>query len=138
MTVGRDIGGRFTGETHRGRPIGSTNRKARHALSAATLEAVQGTASEAVRQLRAKVSGGDMGAIRFVLEYCLPRGGRTIFLGSSEPNALLDAIAEGTVSPDEAARLAQAFKTTIEASEVKELTAKVEELELILGGLTKR
>lgn len=111
VSVGRDQAGRFTGEGG-GRIPGVPNapRADKRALANATLEAVQATGSEAIRQLRAKVQQGEWAAIRLVLEYCLPKGGRTVELDSSDPNALLDAIADGTVSPDEAARLAQALK----------------------------
>ena len=140
MTVGsaRDQAGRFTGEGG-GRIPGIPNapRADKRALANATLEAVQATSSEAIRQLRAKVQQGEWAAIRLVLEYCLPKGGRTVELDSSDPNALLDAIADGTVSPDEAARLAQALKTTMEASDVAELNRKVEELELLITSLAK-
>ena len=79
-----------------------------------------------------------MGAIKLVLDYTLPRNGRTIELESSDPNALIDAAAMGEISPDEAARLAQAYKTAGDASEMKELKRQVEELELLIGSLTKR
>lgn len=138
MKAVRDMAGRFTGENG-GRRVGQVNRTRsdKQALASATLEAVQATAGAAVRQLREKVSSGDMAAIRFVLEYSLPRGGRTIPLGSSDPSALLDAIADGIVSPDEAARLSQSFKTAIEASEVKELTRKIEELETLVLSMAR-
>lgn len=133
---GRQSNGQFTNSPlNRGKPPGARHRKAEMAKS--MLEAVQASGSEAVRQLRLKLTDGDWVAIKYVLDYSLPRNGRTIELGSSDPNALLDAIAEGAVSPDEAARLSQAIKTTIEAAEIKDLTHKVEELELLVSSLRK-
>lgn len=115
-----------------GRPKGSRNKISRN-----TLTAVQSLSSEAVMQLKTKMQSGDMQAIRLILEYTLPRGGRSIELDSSEPNALIDAAAMGDISPDEAARLAQAYKTAGDASELKEIKRQIEELEMLITALKR-
>ncbi|WP_103729573.1 hypothetical protein [Novosphingobium sp. HII-3] len=116
-----------------GRPRGSKNK-----VSLTSLKAVQDLSSEAVAKLRERVTAGDMGAIKLVLEYTLPKGGRTVELDSTDPNAIIDAAAMGEISPDEAARLAQATKTASEAAELKDLKRQVEELELLITSLSKR
>ena len=115
-----------------GRPKGAKNK-----VSRLTLESVQALSSEAVLHLKERMRAGDMGAIRLILEYTLPRGGRTIDLGTSDPNAICDAAAHGDISPDEAARLAQAFKTAGDAAELKEIKRQVEELELLISSLKR-
>lgn len=115
-----------------GRPKGSKNK-----ISRDTLNAVQGLSSEAVFKLRERLQDGDMGAIRLILEYTLPKGGRTIDLGTNDPNAITDAAAHGEISPDEAARLAQAVKTVGDAAELQELKRQVEELELIISSIKR-
>ncbi|WP_019516172.1 hypothetical protein [Sphingomonas sp. Mn802worker] len=130
--TGRAPDGRFL-PGFGGRKPGSKNKKGR-----ATLEAVQNLSSEAVAQLRDKVRAGEWTAVRYVLDYTLPKGGRTVELDSNDPNAIIDAAAMSEISPEEAARLSQAFKTAADASDVKELKRQVEELEGIIGAVTKR
>lgn len=126
--------GRFgPGNPGGGRKLGSQN-----AVSKNTLTAVQGLASEAVKQLADKMRAGDMTAIRLILQYTLPVGGRLIELETPTADAIIDAAVMGQISPDEAARLAQAFKTASDAAETKELKRQVEELEQLIGGLVKR
>ena len=115
-----------------GRPIGSKNKASRAALNA-----VQEMSSEAIDRLRDKMREGDMTAIRYILDYTLPRGGRTVELDSSDPNAIIDAAAHGIISPDEAARLAQSYKTAADAADLKEIKAQVDELELLISALKK-
>ncbi len=116
-----------------GRVRGSKNK-----VSLASLKAVQDLSSEAIAKLKERVTAGDMTAIKLVLEYTLPKGGRTVELDSSDPNAIIDAAVMGEISPDEAARLAQATKTASEAAELKDLKRQVEELELLITSLSKR
>lgn len=115
-----------------GRKLGSKNKTSRN-----TLNAVQNLASEAVNQLAERMRQGDMSAIKLILDYTLPKGGRTVELDSSDPNCLIDAAAMGDISPDESARLAQAYKTAGEASELRELKHQVEQLELLITAINK-
>jgi len=129
----RDAQGRWLPGMAPGRKPGSKNK-----TGVAELRKVQSFASEAIAKLVERMRDGDMGAVRFILEYTLPRGGRTVDLGSNEPNAIMDAATSGEISPDEAARLAQAAKTVGDAAELKELKRQVEELELLITSMTKR
>jgi hypothetical protein len=117
--------------------FGGRKRGSRNRVSHNSLVAVQALSSEAVAQLAVRMRAGDMQAIRLILEYTLPRGGRTIELESNDPNAIIDAAAHGEISPDEAARLAQAVKTAGDAAELKELKRQVEELELLISSLKR-
>lgn len=113
-------------------------RGSKNAISRNTLTSVQALASEAVAKLAERMRAGDMMAIRMILEATLPKGGRTIDLESNDPNAISDAAMMGEISPDEAARLAQAVKTSGDAAELNELKRQVEELELLITTLAKR
>jgi hypothetical protein len=117
---------------------GGRQRGSKNKVSRDTLAAVQGLSSEAVSKLAERMRAGDMGAIRLILEYTLPKGGRTIDLETNDPNAIADAAAHGEISPDEAARLAQAVKTVGDAADLRELKRQVEELELLISSLAKR
>lgn len=130
--TGRGADGRFM-PGFGGRKPGSRNKKGR-----AALDAVQALSGEAIAQLRIKLNAGEWTAIRYILDAVLPKGGRTVELDSSDPNALVDAAAMGEISPEEAARLAQAFKTAGDAADVKELKRQVDELEGLITALTKR
>lgn len=128
---GRDALGRIR-KGYGGRPPGSKNRRSIDALNG-----VQDLAPDAVSKLAILVNQSNFAAIKYVLDATLPRSGRVIELDSSDPNAIIDAAAHGIISPDEAARLAQAYKTAGDAADLKELKQQVEELELLISALKK-
>lgn len=118
---------------HGGKPKGMRNRRAR-----VTLEGVQDLAPDAVRMLGVLVNQGNPAAIKLVLEYTLPRGGRTIDLdGTADPHKLIEAVTTGEISPDEFARIAQGWKTAADAAELKEIKAQIEELEALVAAMRK-
>lgn len=121
-----------------GNPGGGRKLGSRNAVSKNTLIGIQSLSSEAVKMLADRMRSGDISAIRLILHYTLPMGGRTVELDSPDPTAIIDAAAMGSISPDEAARLAQAFKTASDASETKLLKAQLEELEQLVAGMVKR
>lgn len=120
---GRDAFGRFA-QGNLGRKPGSKNVVSRNALIA-----VQNLSSLAVMRLRERIDAGDMSAIRLCLEYTLPRGGRTIDLDTANPNAWADALAEGEISPTEAATAAQALVKLSEVAEIEDIRKRLDELE---------
>ena len=128
----RDEGGRFK-PGQGGRPPGARNRKPSGALAA-----IQSLSEEALQQLAVLVAQGNFAAIRMVLEYTLPRGGRTVDLdGTADPNELIAAVTSGEISPDEFARIAQGWKTAIDAAELKDIKAQIEELEQLISAIRK-
>lgn len=120
---------------HGGRPRGSKNK--RRAATLETQEAIEALGPAAVEQVAVALRRCESWAVKLVLDRVLPAGGRTIELNSSDPNAIIDAAAHGHISPDEAARLAQASKTVADAAELKELKAQVEQLELLITALKR-
>lgn len=133
-TTGRQSNGTFAPGHSMGRKPGSKNK---NTVARETLKSVQGLNGIAVAQLKEKILQGDMSAIKLVLSYCLPTGGRLIELDSPNPNAIIDAATNGDISPDEAARLAQAFKTAGDAADLQDLKKSVEELELLISSMRK-
>lgn len=129
--IQRGSNGQFVPGTG-GRRLGSKNRRSQQAV-----EMVFDAAPVAFNKLRAMVESGDWQAVRFVCEYVLPKGGRPVDIGSNDPNAIVDAMTQGEISPDEGARMAQAVKTIGDAAELKELKKQVEELELLIASLRK-
>ena len=116
-----------------GRPKGSRNK-----TSTKLLKDVHSLADDAFQQLATKVRAGEWAAIKLVLDYTLPRNGRTIDLdGTADPNSLIEAVTTGEISPDEFARIAQGWKTASDVSDVKELKQQVEQLELLITAVTK-
>lgn len=128
----RDRAGRFkVGQG--GRPPGSRNKKPSGALAA-----VQNLSDLAIAKLAMLVSQNSWAAIRYVLDMTLPRGGRTIDLDSTaDPNELIAAVTSGEISPDEFARIAQGWKTAVDAAEIKEIKAQIDELEQLVSALRK-
>lgn len=128
----RDGTGRFK-PGQGGRPPGVRNKKPSGALAA-----IQSLSDDALIQLGQLVREKNFAAIRLVLEYTLPRGGRTVDLdGTADPNELIAAVTTGEISPDEFARIAQGWKTASDAADLKELKQQVEELELLISALKK-
>ena len=128
----RDIVGRFK-PGQGGRPPGVRNRKPSGAL-----KAVQALSDHAIAQLATLVSQGNWAAIRYVLDMTLPRGGRAIDLdGTADPNELIAAATSGEISPDEFARLAQAWKASAEAADLADIKASISELEALVSALRK-
>lgn len=117
--------------------FGGRQKGSRNKISRSTLAGVQALSSEAVGQLAIKMREGDMTAIRYILDYTLPRGGRTIDLDTSQPNTLIDAATSGEISPDEFARIAQGWKTASDAADLKDLKHQVDQLELLISSLKK-
>lgn len=128
----RDGKGRFR-PGQGGRPFGTRNKKASGALNA-----VQALSDMAIAKLAGLVSQGNFAAIRLVLEYTLPRGGRTIDLGgSADPNDLIAAVTSGEISSEEFARMAQGWKTAAEAADLSDIKAQIAELEQLVSAIRK-
>lgn len=116
-----------------GRPKGSRNK-----TSTKLLKDVHSLADDAFEQLASKVRAGEWAAIKLVLDYTLPRNGRTIDLdGTADPNSLIEAATSGEISPDEFARMAQGWKTVTDAADIRDLKHQVEQLELLITSVTK-
>lgn len=116
-----------------GRARGSKNKTSRKLLTD-----VHSLADDAFQQLASKVRAGDWPAIKLVLDFTLPRNGRTIDLdGTADPNCLIEAATSGDISPDEFVRLAQGWKNVTDAADVKQLKYQVEQLELLITAVTK-
>jgi hypothetical protein len=116
---------------HGGKPKGMLHRKTR-----AALEAVQAIAPEATSMLAILVRQGNFAAVKFVLDRTLPDGGRVVELDSAaDPNAAIEAVVSGDISPVEFARIAQGWKTAKDAAELSEIKKQIEELEQLVSAL---
>lgn len=131
-TPTRSAKGRFV-KGHRlgGRPKGSRN-----VLSRNSLHAVQNLSGLAIEKLRTLVEQGEIRAIQIVLNTVLPKSGRTVELASSaDPQSVVEAMSEGEISPDEATKLSNAWKTANDASKLNDIQAQVDALELLISEL---
>lgn len=115
-----------------GRKPGSKNKSSREALAA-----VQDLAPDAITALRTLVRRAQWPAVRFVLDATLPALGRTVELENATPEAAIQAVAAGDLSPTEFGKLAVGFKAALDASELKELKSQVDELEQLIGALKR-
>lgn len=129
---GRDHRGRIK-KGFGGRPKGSRNRASREAVAA-----VQSLAPQAIEGLRVLLGQFNFAAIKFVLDMTLPRDGRPIDLdATSNPHDIIEAVTSGEISPSEFARITQGMKSALDASELKELKASVDELEQLISAIKK-
>ena len=120
------------GTGFKGRKPGSQNVRSREALAA-----VQDLAPDAITSLRTLVKQHHWHAVRYVLDVTLPALGRTVELDSTTPDALLQAVANGEISPTEFSKIAVGMKSAMDASELKELKSQVDELEQLIGALKR-
>ena len=129
---GRDEKGRIK-PGFGGRQKGSRNKVSREAV-----KAVQDLSPIAIQGLAVLIRQTNFAAIKYCLDYVLPRDGRTIDLdGTSDPHKLIEAVTSGEISPSEFARITQGMKAALDAAELKELKAQVDDLEQLIGALKK-
>lgn len=132
--TGRDASGRFT-EGNPGRPRG-----ARHKATRAALALLDGEAEALTRQAVTMALGGDGAALRLCLEriapprrdapvtFDLPRM-ETARDAAKAAGAVLEAVAEGDLTPTEGAHimgLVETFRRTLETSELEARVAALE------------
>ena len=140
--AGISAAGRFTpGNRHgRGRPSGSRNK-----ASIALDKMLADDGADVVRAVLAAAKSGDMLAARLVLDRIVPvRKGRSIQLDLPTIESATDvlaalsltvaAMAEGEITPDEAAVVAGVLETKRKAIETVELEARLARLEQQAGG----
>lgn len=127
---GRDATGRFAAGNP-GRTPGSKNR-----ISNEALRAVKDMKDEAIIQLRAKLESGDWDAIIFVLSRILPKD-RTVELSDVSPSSIATALADGTLTPDEARNIATAISRLKDIDQLDEMRARLDELENIVANARK-
>ena len=124
----------------KGKPMG-----ARHKATLAAEELLDGEAEALTRKAVDLALGGDTTALRLCLERILPpRKGRPIVF--TLPNvtnsgdlraaalAILGAVSEGDISPEEAAAVAPLIEGARKAMETDELSRRLEALEEVLEG----
>ena len=124
--TGRDAKGRFA-VGNPGKPKG-----VKHRLNRDALDHLAGLVSPSFAVLRDHLQQGNLKAAVFVLQRFLPEG-RAIEINSTEPMAWADAMAAGEVTVAEAHKASSALKTLIDASEVRELRERLDELEHLIA-----
>jgi len=116
----------------------------RNARTVAALAAIERHAEELVEVAIRQARQGDVGALRLLLDRVLPAmRDRTVALDlpavtapadlPAALSAILQAVADGTVTPSEGERLAGLLAKWAEAHEAAELAARVEALEAALA-----
>jgi hypothetical protein len=137
----KSAAGRFqSGNRHgRGRPSGSRNK-----ASIALDKMLADDGTDVVRAVLTAAKGGDMQAARLVLDRVVPvRKGRSVQLDLPTIESATDvlaalsltvaAMAEGEITPDEAAVVAGVLETKRKAIETVELEARLARLEQQTG-----
>ncbi|MER9312041.1 hypothetical protein NKI51_22420 [Mesorhizobium australicum] len=114
-----------------GRVPGSKNKISNEAIAA-----IKDMKDEAITQLRERLIAGDWDAVTFVLERILPKG-RAVELTDTSPSSIATALADGSISPDEARSIATALARLNEIGELADIRAKLEQLEKLLDGVAR-
>ena len=130
---GRDTLGRFaSGPGNTGRP-----RNSRNAVSRATIKAVTDLFSEAVMVLRTKLAEGDLNAAKIVLAIVLPKDRPIEFGEDISPATIEAALADGSITPQEAYAAAQSLEKLQAVRDFDDLQRRVEEMEQALADRRK-
>ncbi|MFV1918720.1 hypothetical protein VPH46_04750 [Sphingomonas sp. MJ1 (PH-R8)] len=122
----RDDAGRLLPGHGMGRPKGSVSKDA-----AAIRQAVRDRGPAAWAALDKALAEGSWKAISWCLDRLVPAE-RVPPIGSTDPADLAEAISNGDVTPSEAAKLAVAFRAVAEADQLKQLFARLDEVERLL------
>jgi hypothetical protein len=126
-SVERGPGGKFLPGHRLGRPRGSKNR-----LNADVLDALGDLSSHALAVLKEKLGQHDLKAALYILDRFLPSE-RSVAVGSTDPAAVADALADGLLTPTEAGKAASAIATLANVAEVKELRDRLDEIEALIA-----
>lgn len=125
----RDTLGRFaSGPGNTGRP-----RNSRNAVSRATIKAVTDLFSEAVMVLKNRLAENDLNAAKIVLSIVLPKDRPIEFGEDISPATIEAALADGSITPQEAYAAAQSLEKLQSVRDVADLLLRVEELEAALA-----
>ncbi|WP_375779055.1 hypothetical protein ACE103_08465 [Bradyrhizobium sp. ma5] len=108
LTAAKDERGRFvSGPANTVRPVGARNK-----LSSEMLASIKEMRKDAIERLREalndKESSSHWKALELVLRYCLPPA-RTVELDDAEPETIMQAFINGTLSADEIRAIATAL-----------------------------
>lgn len=126
---GRDTLGRFaSGPGNTGRP-----RNSRNAVSRATIKAVTDLFSEAVMVLKTRLAEKDLAAAKIVLSIVLPKDRPIEFGEDISPATIEAALADGSITPQEAYVAAQSLEKLQSVRDFDDLQRRVEELEQTLA-----
>lgn len=121
----RDASGKFI--TTQGRVPGSRNKASK--ASAAAIHSLHDLAFTKLREL---LEAGHPSIVEFTVKSLLPSGGRAIQLDSLDADSLLDAVASGTISPNELRQIATALKQIREISDLQAVQERLAEIERLL------
>jgi hypothetical protein len=126
---GRDNLGRFAGGPgNTGRP-----RNSRNAVSRATIKAVTDLFSEAVMVLKNRLAENDLNAAKIVLNIVLPKDRPIEFGEDISPATIEAALADGSITPQEAYAAAQSLEKLQQVRDWDDLQRRVQELEQALA-----
>jgi len=82
--------------------------------------------------LKEKLGQHDLKAALYILDRFLPSE-RSVAVGSTDPAAVADALADGLLTPTEAGKAASAIATLANVAEVKELRDRLDEIEALIA-----
>ena len=117
--------GRFI--TTGGRPVGSRNK-----ITKKSARAITDLHDLAFKKLKELLEAGHPGITEFVIRSLLPTGGRAVQLDSLDVDSLLDATANGVISPAELRQLASAIEKIRNVESLDKLADRLAEVERLL------
>ena len=127
-----------------GNALGGKTKGARHKATMAVEELLDGQVKQLTQKAVEAALGGDMTAMRLCLErICPPRKDQPVLIdlpemttskGASRVMAgILEAVADGDITPDEASRVASIVEVYRKTLETSELEARLSALEQVKG-----
>lgn len=128
--VGRTANGRFT-SGNPGRPAGAVNARANGVLSD-----LRDMTPDAVEVVRTAIANGEIKTACWLIERVLPKN-RTVALPGSDVSSIIEALTDGSISPDEASLVASALARLKEIDEMDAVKERLQQIEALLRGDSK-
>lgn len=121
---------------NQGRWVTTTGRKpgTRNTTTKKAARAITDLHSLAFQRLRDLLEAGHPETVRFVVAALIPAGGRAVELDDLSPAGLAEALASGTISPAELARIAAGMKALREMADLEAVQARLAQIESLLKG----
>jgi hypothetical protein len=120
-------GGRFLPGHGIGRPKGSRN-----SINATVLDALGDLTSQALEVLKSRLDQNCVKSAIYIVDRFAPTE-RSVALGSTDPSAVADALADGMLTPSEASKISSTLAAIVVANETTELRARLDEIEAIIA-----
>ena len=125
FSVVRSPDGKFISTS--GRPVGTKNKATK-----ASASAINSLHDLAFLKLTELLQAGNPGIVEFVIKSLLPTGGRVVELDDLTADGLINAVAQGVISPVELRQIATGIEKIRSMQDLESMQKRMQEIERLL------